>query len=191
MIKESWNVERNVQGNNLDERNAHKVSSKMFRFMSKRMLASFMSIYGTVRMIIEQYKRMSEYMEDFQGWRIMPGSATIGQHIMPYLLSNNFVSEIIHKVPVTKDVDRTDSYDQKKKAVVVLPSSFALMDVYTSHIIDDISCHPNDSRFIDHSGIHHTACIERSRIIVYPREVFERSFSFWADDGSYPAEAIL
>lgn len=66
---------------------------------------------------------MAVYLTAFHDETVMAGSSTVRQHMVQYLIENNFVSSFVYEFPVTKDDDTTGSSARKMKVIVVLPSA--------------------------------------------------------------------
>lgn len=167
------------------------MARRMFRLISRKIRATFISIHWNVCKTIAQYEDTTDYLADFLGGELIPDSSTIRHHMMPYLIEKTLVNSFVYECSVTKDGYMTGNSARKKKSVVFFPSPWAVMDVCKVRLSYEIFFNPNACWFIGHRGINNSACIERSRIFWDPGEMLERSISFWVDGEGYPVHAEI
>ena len=96
------------------------------------------SMYGKVRLSCDQYSFLTCALKNNGGNATLPSHSKLRQRLLPYLLSNCFVTSQLIDFPVTKDADSDPAAKKTKTAMVVLPSSWAALDVACVHVANDL-----------------------------------------------------
>ena len=163
-------------------------TKRMFRTFSEKSMLGFITLYGSVRLTISQYEHICAIMSVEEHNSCLPSHSMLRQHMLPQLVKENFVRSSVLMFPVTKDHDTTGISTEKKDAVVILPSSWAVMDTGSIHVFDDLYCTSRSCKCRPSNSVPCTH-IEQSQILQNPRNAYGRSISFWVDDGGAPLQA--
>ncbi|MEM1283340.1 MAG: hypothetical protein AAGG81_07285 [Chlamydiota bacterium] len=154
---------------------------------SKRMMLGLISLYGKVRMTLQQYEHMGVVLEDLECNDSLPSHSTIRQSFLPYLVNDILVRSHNLSLPATKVNDQITPSTVKKQVMVIKPSSWAMMDLKTLHITEDLFCTDYCSCYQNGLSV---STIERAAIIRDPQNSYNRCQSLWIDSSGYPTQAI-
>lgn len=170
-------------------RDAKRLMKHLRKTFSPSVILGFMSLYGKVRLTLEQYSFFACVMRETGSNARLPSHGKIRQHLLPHLMARKFVSSELRCFEVTKDGDEGHGSARSIPGILVSPLSWAVMDVACVHVADELfckhhacSCHRTTDNFS-------TRTIEQSNIVQNPEDVFHRCRSFWVDLDGFPYQA--
>ena len=121
--------------------------------MSRSIVLGIISLYGKVRYTLEHYEHLVALMQEREVGQedtgkeasVLPCPSTMRKAIFPRLLKHLFVQSTIERFELKKNYTHyvpTSSplSSRQSEAVVVLPSSWARMDVRCLHVLREITC---------------------------------------------------
>ena len=116
--------------------------------LKRETFMGIISLYGKTRYTLDNYDHLVAMMKDKQQGVCLPSASSMRQHIFPYLVSNLFVHSTVkafkfkkgYQLQPRSDESMKKSEKRKNEAVVVLPSSWAKIDVRTLTVLRNIIC---------------------------------------------------
>ncbi len=119
--------------------------------MRRSVFLGIISLYGKVRYTLEHYEHLVAMLQDNDGQRegtVLPCVTTMRKKVFPRLVDKLFVKSSIETFPMKASFTSylpTSSQlgTRQSQAVVVLPSSWARMDVRCLHTLRDLVCLAN------------------------------------------------
>ena len=113
--------------------------------MRRSVLLGIVSLYGKVRYTLENYDHLVAMMQDQKDGTILPCASTMRKYVFPRILKELFMKSSIESFPmkavVSTYVRSTSNLSlRQSEAVVVLPSSWAKLDVRCLHVLREIVC---------------------------------------------------
>ena len=109
--------------------------------------------------------------------------------MLPYSVSTCFVQSKIVSIFVSQDKNTTAVSNPMKTAAVVLPSSWANIDVATSHVTDDLFCRGSRCSWNGKAVSTKETRIDHSPIVRDPKTSFKRCMSLWVVADGYQLQA--
>lgn len=142
-------------------------------------LIGIISLYGKPRMTLECYDHLRAIVRDADKSKAPPCVTTMRQRVLPRLLKTNFVkSNVIDfkQRPIHPDTSSTPDPSNTNvagdKAVLVIPSEWAIMDIRSLHVLRELVCLDSclcsrsfgqtDLRFVNHHEVISTSTASRS-----------------------------
>lgn len=151
-------------------------------------MVAYMSMYGEVQMSVQEYKFMSSVMRYASDERRIPAVATARQHMYPFLRENVFAKSSIRSYKVQANRKDPCSGTVEKKARVVLPSTWAAMDVACPHLSAEMFCSDEFCGCQRHDFGNVERKIEHARVVRDRSENTGRSSVFWVERAGVPFE---
>lgn len=168
--------------------------------MTSAILIAILTLYGKVRYTIQAYDHMVAVLKPYTH---LPSSSTMRQRCLPYLLDHILVKsqriQCVRKsgqsgfVCKSTGADSCSTMTKKNKgdeAVVVLPSSWARMDLRCIHILRQIAC-LTSCRCNTRTTTSNDIRIEESAIVTAKKRTSTRPCSLWVNDNGVPIQAPL
>ena len=114
------------------------------KMMSRPVLLACISLYGKCRYTIEHYEHLVIMMRDCNNGVLLPSAATMRKVIFPRMCRTLFVQSSIESFPrksgFSNYLTRSTWAQRQCEAVVVLPSSWAKLDVRSLYVLREIAC---------------------------------------------------
>lgn len=121
-----------------------RVSTVLTKFMPRHVLLAIISLYGKCRYTLDHYEHLVAMMRDVSGSPSLPCATTMRKVIFPRLLKNQFVQSSKRTFPRKSNVFMNPAHTAlartQDEAVVVLPSSWAKMDMKCLHTLRELVC---------------------------------------------------
>ena len=165
-----------------------KLLSSIRRTMNRSTFLGVISIYGKARFTFDSYDHLVAMMMDADNGTVMPSSSTMRKFVFPRLLNTNFVESAIKTLPFKRNYNkyaRKSKFSRKQaEAVVVLPTSWAKMDIASLHILREITCvtQCRCAREFGSTDIR----VNSSNHVVKRGELSEHSSTLWVNKNGVP-----
>lgn len=122
---------------------ASKIVASVKNFLRRPTMLGIISLYGKCRYTVESYEHMVAMKRDRNDEPSLPCITTMRNSVFPRLLQTLFVPSIVKEFPLKDGYYYYSTPGAKKKqseACVVLPSSWAKLDVSSLHVLREIAC---------------------------------------------------
>ncbi len=115
------------------------------RFINRGVLLGMISLYGKIRYTLEHYEHLVVMMKDEEKGTNLPSSSKMRKYVFPQILKKLFVKSKIETFPMKAGFSSylptsSNLSSKQTEAVVVLPSSWARIDVRSLHVLREIAC---------------------------------------------------
>ena len=129
------------------------LSKLLLRRFKKGTFTAIISLYGKARFTLDSYEHLVAMLNEYE---VLPSPTNMRQVVFPFLVKNCFVGSKNVLCP-TKQVMKDSFYsssvrrpqlstsainnrNKRNQAVVVLPSSWAKLDIRSYHVLREIAC---------------------------------------------------
>lgn len=122
-----------------------KICKAMKRLMSRPVFLGIISLYGKTRYTLENYEHLVAMMKDGDEGIHLPCATTMRKFVFPRLVNSLFVKSSIESFSTNSNYSSylsrsTNLSKRQSEAVVVLPSSWAKLDISSLHILRELVC---------------------------------------------------
>ena len=129
----------------VDSQKAASIVSYIKKYMSRPIFLGIVSLYGRARYTSEQYDFLVAMKQDRSDEPPLPCSTTMRKKIFPRMLARLLVkSEVVSfsmKPGYSSYLTKTSKLSHRQsEAVVVLPSSWAKLDIRCIHVLRELAC---------------------------------------------------
>lgn len=184
---------------------AHTIASSIISKITRPIMLAALSLYGKPRYTLLHYEHLVQMMKDGDSINVLPSATSMRQSIFPRLLQENFVTS-------TKATFKTPDYtstsgqmeddisipaakrrklrtEREHQAVVILPSSWAKVDVRCIHALKELVC--LDSCRCSRPRGKSDLRINSAPHVVRRAELSTHSDTLWINKDGVPRPAII
>lgn len=164
------------------------------RSMPRSVFLGVISLYGKCRQTYEQYEHLVAMMKDGEHPTQLPCVTTMRKTIFPRLLKTVLAKSSILELPTkpgfARYLRRTSIQSKyQTQAVVVLPSTWARLDVRSLHILRDIAC-VHKCRCQRHFGSTDLR-VDSTRHVLERHQLSERANALWVNKSGVPIPSTV